>query len=535
MKVCGMRHKKVIRNLETEARSAAADLARFDDVGLRRTQSGYYYIAHYYPLRAMDDIVPSRALDLLQSATGNGFELYFHIPFCQVRCAFCHFFKEVSASPRFHRQDELVELLIAELKSVRHSLGRIRAHSIQFGGGTPSYLDNRLLARLLDAIRINVEIDPGCEIKFEIYPQRHEHDDLSEKLTLLGQFGVTDLVIDLESGNQQSLRQVGRANSSLEIYLDLVKFCADRGFDSIITALMIGMPDETMESLLGTLDVLVSTKEVGIINAFPFIMRDPDPVADLLKKNPQKFHSARSRDEMSLLTRDFLASFGFEEGPIAYFRRKGRWARQQSDKFECVNLLGFGPSAFGYLNGEGWAAQTFNDCTFDGYRSRVRAGKSAMWRAGILDQFERARRKLIFGLANCKTEPLFEIENRYGVSIDALVGRELNAFLHLGLIEVDLSARGIRYTPSGLARLEEMSYFLGGDFVKNRCAEPVQNDAVNRQELLRHHYYISVAPDDRALFENYVAQFEREFMWRLPPSCRAGHAQLSANVAVVSL
>jgi oxygen-independent coproporphyrinogen III oxidase len=507
-----------VTEVALQAREKAKSLARLDKVGLRRTQLGYYYIAHYPPLRAMDDTDPTRAANLLATTYSDGFELYFHIPFCQVRCAFCHFFKEVSAFPQLERQEELVELLISELRDTRDRIGPIRARSIQFGGGTPSALDNRLLARLLGEIEKSVVTDPGCEIKFEIYPQKYEEPMISEKLRILKAFGVSDIVIDLESGNPLSLKRVGRGNSSLEAYLQLIDRCRDHGLDSIVTALMIGMPAETMDSLIETLETLTQITEIKIINTFPFIMREPDPISELISKRPEDFHSAESRDEMCVATRDFLKSAGFGEGPISYFRRPGKQAQQQRVKFECVNLLGFGPSAFSYLNGGDWAAQTFNHCTFEGYRSRVVAKEPAMWRAAILSQQERARRKVIFGLANCKTEALLDVEDVYGVSLDSLMGRELNALLHLGLIEIDLVEAGVRYTGEGLARLEEISYFLGSEFVKQRSSNLPSRDDPLKAELLRHHYYIAIDPSDRALFENFASKFSPEFMWRVSNS-----------------
>src|SRR6185369_12562185 len=131
------------------------------------------------------------------------------------------------------------------------------------------------------------------------------------------------------------------------------------------------------------------------------------------------------------------------------------------------------PSAFGYWNGDDWAAQCFNYANLPDYYRRIDKGELPLWRAGVMDNNDRARRKLIFGLANCKTEDLTVIEKRFGVSVDELFGRELNAIYDKGLIEIDKSGRGVYYTEAGLSRLEEISYFFGSDAVNQRANSAV--------------------------------------------------------------
>src|SRR4051812_43522466 len=70
------------------ATTKAQSLRSLDQFGLRRTQTGYYYIAHYYPLRAMKPIEACQTEELVNSIAGNTFETYLHFPFCEVKCSF---------------------------------------------------------------------------------------------------------------------------------------------------------------------------------------------------------------------------------------------------------------------------------------------------------------------------------------------------------------------------------------------------------------------------------------------------------------
>src|SRR5206468_2719623 len=117
-----------------------------------------------------------------------------------------------------------------------------------------------------------------AELKFEIYPREYTPVDLSEKLCILHDFGFTDIVIDLESGCESALRYVGRGNSSLAHYRALVDACTKSGFESIVTGLIIGLPGESFTSLASTLDELIATPQVKVVNTFPLITRPPDPI-----------------------------------------------------------------------------------------------------------------------------------------------------------------------------------------------------------------------------------------------------------------
>lgn len=506
----------VSRRAASQSLVKAMQLHRLDSLGLVRTQTGYYYIAHYFPLRAMRNVTARETLALVERMAGSAFETYLHFPFCEVKCSFCHFHKEVTGADFKSREEAYLGLLKREMELYVKVLGRIPARSFYIGGGTPSVMSNRHLVSLLSSVRQHLDISDGAEVKFELFPKRYSSDELKEKLRILKDFGFTDLVIDLESGNQASLNYVGRRSTSLDAYLRLIARAIDFGFSSIVTALIPGLPHESFESLEKTLEQLCAITQVQVINTFPLIIRKPDSVHRQLLRHQKDFPTALQRDAMWIFARDYLRARGFMEGPISYLHRSGKRPAQQADKFECVNLLGFGTSAFGYWNGDDWATQHFNFCNREDYARRVTAGELPLWRVGLLNQEERARRKLIFGLANCKTENLFSLEERFGISVDAVFGKVLNALLELGLIEI-IPGEGVAYTEDGLCRLEEISYFLGGDFVKNACAKPVLCDRYQRENL-SHNYYIRIPKLHRRRFEEFVAKQPAEFMEKMATS-----------------
>jgi len=496
-----------------KALQQAASLRELNSIGLRRSVGSYYYIAHYPPLKAQREIGKSEAVNLLDDVNWRGgVETYIHFPFCEIICSFCHFMKELKGEDFSSKEEKYLQALKREIMMHVDRVGRIPARSLQIGGGTPSLMNNKRLDELLSFVHKNFDFASEAEIKIELLPKEYDPSELREKLQILKAHGVTDLVIDLESGNTKSLKTVGRAITSLPKYLDLVSECEKAGFDSIITALMAGLPHETFESLEKTVCTLADLPSIRTINVFPTIVRDPDPIARQYKQNPGWFPTVKERDGMWVMARNTLRDKGFTEGPISYLNRSIR-PSQQVDKFECVNLLGFGVSAFGYLNGDNWAAQVFNHCTFRDYYAAIETGQLPLWRSGIIDNSERARRKLIFGLANCDSEDLKTLESRFDISVDELFGQTLNALLSKNLITI--TEGGVQYTEKGLCRLEEISFFLGSETVNWHANQPVSHENPLRQELLRHHYYPAIPSGQQDQWRQWVEGFPKKFMWRL--------------------
>lgn len=135
-------------------------------------------------------------------------------------------------------------------------------------------------------------------------------------------------------------------------------------------------------------------------------------------------------------------------------------------------------------------------------------GHLPKWRMGFYGAEEAARRKVIFGLANCKVEDLVALEERFGISVDELCGREFNALKELGLLEV--AHRGVQYTDLGLARLEEITYFLSSKYVKDMCDAPLSKQDPKYKALINQH--ANIPPLDRHAFEDFVRKQPDVFM-----------------------
>ena len=87
--------------------------------------------------------------------------LYFHIPFCRHRCAYCDFNTYAS-------QDDSIPAYVTALCEELHAVDLLRpglqVGTVFFGGGTPSLLSAAHYRRIFASLRASFELLPEAEI-----------------------------------------------------------------------------------------------------------------------------------------------------------------------------------------------------------------------------------------------------------------------------------------------------------------------------------------------------------------------------------
>ena len=140
--------------------------------------------------------------------------LYLHIPFCRKRCKFCYF--KVFTDKNADQVERYLAALSREIELVSQlpAMGGRPFRFVYFGGGTPSFLSEKQLRRLVDRLEANIHWDKAEEVTFECEP-----GTLSEpKVHALREIGVTRLSLGVEHFDDEILRENGRAHESPEIY-----------------------------------------------------------------------------------------------------------------------------------------------------------------------------------------------------------------------------------------------------------------------------------------------------------------------------
>jgi oxygen-independent coproporphyrinogen-3 oxidase len=140
----------------------------------------------------------------------QAYSLYLHIPFCKHRCAYCDF------NTYAGQEDSIpayVDALCKEIEFVgRHRTGGEVAHTIFFGGGTPSLLSPRQFKRILRAIRDQFELS-DAEITIEANPGTVSYEALCQLRVL----GINRISFGVQSANSEELRMLERAHNFFDV------------------------------------------------------------------------------------------------------------------------------------------------------------------------------------------------------------------------------------------------------------------------------------------------------------------------------
>ena len=91
--------------------------------------------------------------------------IYVHIPFCDSKCFYCNFSSFVCGED-IKRQ--YFEKLNQEI--VKNTDKNLNVTSIYIGGGTPSCVDERYIAKIIDALKTNFSVSKDAEISIEANP-----------------------------------------------------------------------------------------------------------------------------------------------------------------------------------------------------------------------------------------------------------------------------------------------------------------------------------------------------------------------------
>ncbi|HYN77577.1 MAG TPA: radical SAM protein, partial [Lamprocystis sp. (in: g-proteobacteria)] len=121
--------------------------------------------------------------------------VYVHLPFCPVRCLYCACHTTVTHD--LERIDRYLDSLELEMDLVTDHLGRGRVLSqLYLGGGTPNYLSDSQLIRLMDMVTRRFRVAAETVTTIECSPRRACAGQL-ELLKGLGftrlSFGIQDL------------------------------------------------------------------------------------------------------------------------------------------------------------------------------------------------------------------------------------------------------------------------------------------------------------------------------------------------------
>ena len=238
--------------------------------------------------------------------------LYFGIPFCPTRCAYCSF-----VSRTIGKRTELLEPYLAALMQEMEVTGKLLANSgrkvrtIYIGGGTPTTLSEAQLCRLMDAVRDSFDLSRCIEITVE--GGRPDTLDAG-KLRAIREHGADRMSINPQTMIDSVLRASGRPHRAEDVLRSYGE-SVDAGFDAINMDLIAGLPTDTVDGFCQSLDQVVALNPANITVHTLALKKG----ADLFEKRVA-LPSAQEVTEMVAYANDTLRRLGYK--PYYLYRQK---------------------------------------------------------------------------------------------------------------------------------------------------------------------------------------------------------------------
>lgn len=270
--------------------------------------------------------------------------IYVHVPFCRTRCRYCDFYR-VGENPE--RQSEFLAALDRELDGLEAFAGRA-VDTVFFGGGTPSLLAPREVARIVARLRGRFRVAADAEVTLEANPSDLDAD----RLRALREAGVNRLSLGVQSFADRELRLLGRRHDAARA-LDCVAWGRAAGFDNLSLDLMLAIPGQTEASFAASLERAVALAP-DHLSLYLLEVHAQSEIDFLRRERPRLFPGEEAQRRRYLRTAERLSAAGFEHYEVSNFARPGRRARHNLKYWRCEPYLGLGPAAHSAVDGRRW-------------------------------------------------------------------------------------------------------------------------------------------------------------------------------------
>lgn len=177
--------------------------------------------------------------------------LYVHIPFCNTICYYCACNKIITKD--HSRSARYLDFLEREIGLVdRHLAGGREVTQLHLGGGTPTFLAEDEMRRLMAAIRSRFQLAEHGEFSIEVDPRKVD----AAQVALLAELGFNRMSIGVQDFDPLVQAAVNRIQSFDETaaVLDAAR---ENGFKSVSMDLIYGLPHQTVERFAATLERVI--------------------------------------------------------------------------------------------------------------------------------------------------------------------------------------------------------------------------------------------------------------------------------------
>ena len=252
----------------------------------------------------------------------ENYGIYIHVPFCEKKCSFCPFYKEIYSD---EKKSLYIKAIVNEIEQKNISG---KPHWIYFGGGTPNILQINDLSIIINALKRKITLP---DIGIEILPKLAS-PDYFEKLKKIG---FTKISLGIETLDETLLKKNNRAYTEPDKIFELIRLAKKIGFWTNVD-MMVGLPNQSEQTFIDDIKK-ISEHMPSQITTYPY----------MIIRNIKAKASMPNKKQFELIE---------QAGKILennYYQRQGIWIFAtgsniyDSSRDELItDYAGFGPAAF---------------------------------------------------------------------------------------------------------------------------------------------------------------------------------------------
>lgn len=269
--------------------------------------------------------------------------LYIHVPFCRSKCPYCGFYSIPSAAT--------IPIWFEGIrKEILLYKGRFdRFDSLYLGGGTPSFLDNRTLAGLIDHVFTHFDLAADTEFTIEANPC-----DLSEeKVRLFRDLGINRVNLGVQSFEDEALSFLGRRHTAEDASKSLTRL-RRFGFDNVGVDLIYGLQGQTLDGWMDDLRCALSF-QIEHISCYELTLEKGTVFGRLKETGNIRPMSEENGRSYFLAAAQLLGEAGYIHYEVSNYARNEAYCSRHNCKYwEHVPYLGLGPSAHSFDGKDRW-------------------------------------------------------------------------------------------------------------------------------------------------------------------------------------
>jgi len=427
----------------------------------RYDTSGPRYTSYPTAVQFTTDIGAEDYLDWVKQSNEDPIpaplSLYLHIPFCDTICYYCGCSKVITKDKS--KAAHYIELLKKEIKLQGTLFAKDREVSqIHWGGGTPTFLNDKEIFEIIECIRENFNVPAGDTVEFgiEVDPRTVDQARL-KNLSNLGFNRISFGVQDFDSNVQQSVNRVQSTQQIKQHIIDARNY----HYQSINIDLMYGLPKQTVESFSKTLDTTIELNpdRIAIYNYAHL----PEMFKPQRRINEDELPSAEEKLNILQLCIDKLQNAGYVYIGMDHFAKAAdALVKAQEEGTLHRNFQGYSTNADCDIVAMGITAisrigdnYSQNVRTIDEYEACLKQGRIPVFRGIELEADDVLRREIINDLMCNNSLDIDKLERKWGIDFKTYFKSSLNNLQKMaddGLLKISNSRLTITTSGRILAR-----------------------------------------------------------------------------------